>query len=461
MLRKHRKMKDLFCCWPPSLGKIVGAHPHHHNHHHYKYDNHYRPTPTTETETGTNHHRLNMKHPIETLLEPIRYSMAFLTLFSIMSTIIVAILLVPLDSLQLLAQLLSLIVSLSGLFGTIRRSILLSSIYALAMLLFLFLQTSYFFVLLKLVQEVKINENGNGNNSHHQKWWFQSLAKTNTNAGGTAATHGNGSDNLVATTTTISPSTTITATTANWVAMSVVANKPSYFPRHYQQSNTNIWYNNDKRETENSEDVDDDLYPDPDLDDDPDDQYYYYYWKVKRKRMKNLKINSNLFRDYSTSTSTSSTTTTSTLPTSSVNYQNGPYYKNKNGDGNEILDYVDNDHNGYQLPSSYVHVRRITRMLNEELSYLSLLTVPMIAWLPPSLFMESIAVLVLTMQALAGGCFLYALHRSEQYYCGRACKSISGSSDEDDVNALVAAAAAAVNTAADDYHIKLPIYLDY
>lgn len=455
LFRKPRKMRDLFCCWPPSLGKIVGAHPHHH-HHHYKYDNHYRPTPTTETETGTNHHRLNIKHPIETLLEPIRYSMAFLTLFSIMSTIIVAILLVPLDSLQLLAQLLSLIVSLSGLFGTIRRSILLSSIYALAMLLFLFLQTSYFFVLLKLVQEVKINENGNGNNSHHQKWWFQSLAKTNTNTGGTAATHANGSDNLVATTTTISPFTTITTTTANWVAMSIVANKPSYFPRHYQQSNTNIWYNNEK--ADNSQDVDDDLYPDPDLDDDPDDQYYYYYWKVKRKRIKNSKMNLN--RDYSTSTSTSSTTT-STIPTSSVNYQNGPYYNSKNGDGNEILDYMDNDHDGYQLPSSYVHVRQITRMLNEELSYLSLLTVPMIAWLPPSLFMESIAVLVLTMQALAGGCFLYALHRSEQYYAGRASKSISGSSDEDDVNALVAAAAAAVNTAADDYHIKLPIYLDY
>ncbi|KAH7638431.1 hypothetical protein HUG17_2464 [Dermatophagoides farinae] len=37
------------------------------------------------------------------------------------------------ESLQLLAQFLSLIVSLSGLFGTMRRSILLSSLYALAM----------------------------------------------------------------------------------------------------------------------------------------------------------------------------------------------------------------------------------------------------------------------------------------------------------------------------------------
>lgn len=60
--------------------------------------------------------------------------------------------------------------------------------------------------------------------------------------------------------------------------------------------------------------------------------------------------------------------------------------------------------------------RHISEMLNEELAYLSLLTVPMLAWLPPSLFMESVAVLLLSMQAIAGACFLYALRRSHSYY---------------------------------------------
>ncbi|KAI2801132.1 hypothetical protein BLOT_011708 [Blomia tropicalis] len=220
---------------------------------------------------------------IESLLEPIRYSMAFLTLFSIMSTIIVAILLVPFGALQLLAQFVSLIVSLSGLIGTFKRSIILSSIYALSMLLFLFLQCSYFFVLLKLVQEVKLTNAINGDKLLY---------------------NGNGNEIGI----------------------------------------------------------------------------YHYSGSIHS-------------------------------PSSVSSYND-----------NVNIDHHISIPRHHTMTMGNVHVRHISAMLNEELAYLSLLTVPMLAWLPPSLFMESVAVLLLSMQALAGACFLYALRRSESFYDRTECR---------------------------------------
>ena len=96
-----------------------------------------------------------------------------------------------------------------------------------------------------------------------------------------------------------------------------------------------------------------------------------------------------------------------------LHHQQEPYHYPESS-----KEYRDSDHFTYHHRPVSVpwHVRHISAMLNEELAYLSLLTVPMLAWLPPSLFMESVAVLLLSMQALAGACFLYAIRRSESFY---------------------------------------------
>lgn len=269
---------------------------------------------------------------IESLLEPIRYSMAFLTLFSIMSTIIVAILLVPFGALQLLAQFVSLIVSLSGLIGTFKRSIILSSIYALSMLLFLFLQCSYFFVLLKLVQEVKLTNAINGDKLLY-----------NGNGNEIGIYHYSGS---------------------------------IHSPSSVSSYNDNVNIDHHSSQT-----------------------------------LPNavLSSSSSSSEPYDLDRSIVSSHTTTTTP-SSIQYDETLY----------TIGSINTRH--HTMTMGNVHVRHISAMLNEELAYLSLLTVPMLAWLPPSLFMESVAVLLLSMQALAGACFLYALRRSESFYDRTECR---------------------------------------
>lgn len=241
--------------------------------------------PCVSSRTRHYHHHHQQEHSadensIENLLEPIRYSMAFLTLFSILSTVIIAIILVPFGALQLLAQIISLIVSLSGLIGTFKRSILLSSIYALSMLLFLFLQCSYFFVLLKLVQEVNLTVNSSlGEKSFPYNFPYNSAVLS--------GSHGF-----------------------------------EHYPSPYTLPVDGL--------------------------------------------------------------SSASSQTYASLP------KTEPY------SGEKQSSYGDPQHFSYYhrgMPG-----RHISEMLNEELAYLSLLTVPMLAWLPPSLFMESVAVLLLSMQ---------------------------------------------------------------
>lgn len=239
---------------------------------------------------------------IESLLEPIRYSMAFLTMFSVLSTFLVALVLEPINRLQLLAQAVSLTVSLSGFFGTLRRSIFFSSVYALSMLLFLFLQCSYFFVLLKLVQEVNLS---------------------NARIGA-----GTKLDSVISATTSL--------------------------PAGTQQYRDNIH---------------------PSL--------LEPYLVLVSHNQPHEAHQPHQFPPLSLAASP------------------------------EVDPSVSAHHS---LPSAALpithpspHVRHISLMLHEELSHLSLLTVPMLAWLPPSLFMETAAVLLLLMQALAAGCFLYAL----------------------------------------------------
>lgn len=269
------------------------------------------PPPCASSRTHHYHHHHHQEHSaddnsIENLLEPIRYSMAFLTLFSILSTVIIAIILVPFGALQLLAQIISLIVSLSGLIGTFKRSILLSSIYALSMLLFLFLQCSYFFVLLKLVQEVNLTVNSSmGEKSFPYNFPYNSAVLSESH----------GFEHY--------PSPyTLPADGLSSGSSQTYASLPKTFrseqPAEPYSAVKQSWYA-------------------------ADPQHLTYYHRA--------------------------------------------------------------------MPG-----RHISEMLNEELAYLSLLTVPMLAWLPPSLFMESVAVLLLSMQAIAGACFLYALRRSESYY---------------------------------------------
>lgn len=243
---------------------------------------------------------------IESLLEPIRYSMAFLTMFSVVSTFLVAVVLEPINRLQLLAQAVSLTVSLSGFFGTLRRSIFFSSVYALSMLLFLFLQCSYFFVLLKLVQEVNLSNPRIGSGTKFDP----------------------------------------------------VISATSLSTGHQQQYRDNTH---------------------PSL-------LEPYLVLVSHNQPHEVHQSPHQYSSMSLSASVES---------HQAGHSNSAHHTPPSA----------------ALPITHPspHVRHISLMLHEELSHLSLLTVPMLAWLPPSLFMETAAVLLLLMQALAAGCFLYAL----------------------------------------------------
>ena len=303
---------------PPYVSSLRTHHYHHHPHHHHLLHHPQHQQDSVDDTSSSSSSSPSM----ETLLEPIRYSMAFLTLFSILSTVIIAIILVPFGPLQLLAQLISLVVSLSGLVGTFRRSIVLSSVYALSMLLFLFLQCSYFFVLLKLVQEVN----------------------------GLTAAAGVNSD----------------------------SNFDKSFPYHTSSS---FPYNSVASSSfDNTSPVRGfEHYPSP-------------YTLPGENEQQNFRP-----AELSYQPSISSSSFDDQPPPDQHSLTSAYAY-------------------AYPRPRPMHPGRHISEMLNEELAYLSLLTVPMLAWLPPSLFMESVAVLLLTMQAIAGACFLYALRRSQAYY---------------------------------------------